>query len=286
MAELSLYNEIIEILQREAELNKYVAISPDALQELYTDFPPRTTDNAPVQGAIQPTTAQPAPVNAPQAPSAANIAPQETPGSSSIQQAAPQAEPQQVKASATPAITAASIDLSALTPDWLKANSTAASQIYTGSYLKISGEGDTNADLMFLGEAQGRGSEYNSGEPSELLTKMIGAMNFSRESVYICDLLYTIPESPEMIEKELSISVSYIQKLVSIIKPKVIVFLGPLPLRLLLNERGISRHHGNWHEYMGAKVMPTYHPALLLREPSSKKAAWEDLKKVMSELNS
>jgi len=115
---------------------------------------------------------------------------------------------------------------------------------------------------------------------------MISAMTFSREEVYIADMHLMVPLDPtQAIDNELGTCIAYLHKQIEIVKPKVIVFLGPLPLRLLLNKRGISKYNGQWSEYMGAKVMPTFHPAYLLREPSAKKDAWDSLQKVMAELN-
>ena len=154
----------------------------------------------------------------------------------------------------------------------------------------VFGVGDPNADLMFIGEAPGR-DEDEQGEPfvgraGQLLTDIIKAMKLSREQVYIANVIKCRPpenRNPE--PDELDACRPFIQRQVEIIKPKVIVTLGRFGLQSLTEKAyGISAVRGQWLEYNGIKLMPTYHPAYLLRTPAAKKDVWADMKKVMAEL--
>ena len=278
MPDLSLYNEILELITHEAELDNYTFLTASSLKGLHTDFPAVRVDAVnPIQKSIQPLQAPVNTIVQMPPPIQNNVIPQVPGQNKPIPQQAPVPE-------AKP-IAAANIDLSSITAKSLGSNTATYTQLYTGDHFTISGNGDANASLMFIGEAQGRGDDQVDGNPSQLLTKMIEAMKLSRQSVYISDICHRIPiDNPQTIDKELGICISYLQKQIEVVKPQLIVFLGPLPLRLLLNKRGISKHRGQWLEYMGAKVMPTFHPAILLREPPRKRDTWADLQAVMKEL--
>lgn len=159
----------------------------------------------------------------------------------------------------------------------------------------VFGVGDPNADLMFIGEAPGR-DEDEQGEPfvgraGQLLTDIIKAMKLSREQVYIANVIKCRPpenRNPE--PDELDACRPFIRRQVELIQPKVIVTLGKFGLQSLTGKAyGISSVRGQWLEYVdssgrGIKLMPTYHPAYLLRTPAAKKDVWADMKKVMAEL--
>src|SRR5215212_5986978 len=154
----------------------------------------------------------------------------------------------------------------------------------------VFGVGDPNADLMFIGEAPGR-DEDEQGEPfvgraGQLLTDIIKAMKLSREQVYIANVVKCRPpenRNPEA--DELDACRPFIRRQVELIKPKVIVTLGRFGLQSLTEKGyGISAVRGQWLDYNGIKLMPTYHPAYLLRNPAAKKDVWADMKKVMAEL--
>ena len=154
----------------------------------------------------------------------------------------------------------------------------------------VYGVGNPTADLMFIGEAPGRDEDLK-GEPfvgraGQLLTDIIKAMKLTRDDVYIANVIKCRPpdnRNPE--PDELDACRPYIQRQVEIIQPKVIVTLGRFALQSLTGKAyGISSARGNWLEYNGVKVMPTYHPAYLLRTPSAKKEVWADMKKVMEQL--
>ncbi|HVS33192.1 MAG TPA: uracil-DNA glycosylase [Thermoanaerobaculia bacterium] len=154
----------------------------------------------------------------------------------------------------------------------------------------VFGVGNSNADLMFIGEAPGRDEDLK-GEPfvgraGQLLTDIIKAMKLTRDDVYIANVIKCRPpenRNPE--PDELDECRPYIRSQIEMIKPKVIVTLGKVALQSLSGRaHAISAARGQWTELDGIKVMPTYHPAYLLRTPSAKKDVWNDMKKVMSEL--
>lgn len=154
----------------------------------------------------------------------------------------------------------------------------------------VFGTGNPNAELMFVGEAPGRDEDLQ-GEPfvgraGQLLTDIIKAMKLSREQVYIANVIKCRPpenRNPE--PDELDACRPYILKQIELIKPRVIVTLGRFPLQSLTQKAySISSVRGEWLEAEGIKLMPTYHPAYLLRTPAAKKDVWADMKKVMTEL--
>ncbi len=152
----------------------------------------------------------------------------------------------------------------------------------------VFGEGNPNAELMFVGEAPGA-DEDASGRPfvgraGQLLTKMIEAIEMKREDVYIANTLKSRPpgnRNPE--PDETSACIPFVYRQIATIRPKLIVTLGnPATQGLLETKVGITRIRGTFQEYpriAGIKVLPTYHPAYLLRSPDKKREAWEDLKK-------
>ena len=154
----------------------------------------------------------------------------------------------------------------------------------------VYGVGNPNADLMFIGEAPGRDEDIQGkpfvGRAGQLLTDIIKAMQLTRDDVYIANVIKCRPpenRNPE--PDELDECRPYIQRQVELIQPKVIVTLGKFALQSLTGRASaVSAARGQWMEWNGIKVMPTYHPAYLLRTPSAKKDVWADMKKVMAEL--
>ncbi|HEX9985887.1 MAG TPA: uracil-DNA glycosylase [Thermoanaerobaculia bacterium] len=154
----------------------------------------------------------------------------------------------------------------------------------------VFGTGNPNADLMFIGEAPGRDEDLQGepfvGKAGQLLSDIIKAMKLTRDDVYIANVIKCRPpenRNPE--PDELDACRPYIRKQVELIKPKVIVALGRFGLQSLMEKSyGITSVRGQWLEYNGIKLMPTYHPAYLLRTPAAKKDVWADMKKVMAEL--
>lgn len=158
--------------------------------------------------------------------------------------------------------------------------------LHKGRKNVVFGVGNTNADLMFIGEGPGRDEDIQGipfvGEAGQLLTKMINAMQFQRSEVYIANIVKCRPpknRNPE--DEEAETCIPYLQRQIELINPRVIVVLGAVPLKYLLNQQGITRLHGKWMDYNGIKTMPTFHPAYLLRNPGAKKDVWQDLQKVM-----
>ncbi len=155
----------------------------------------------------------------------------------------------------------------------------------------VFGVGRQDADLMFVGEAPGA-DEDRLGEPfvgraGELLTKMIGAMGFRREDVYIGNILKCRPpgnRNPEA--DEIEQCEPFLRAQIDAIRPRVLVALGKFAAQCLLrSDAPISALRGRWHEYQGVRLMPTFHPAYLLRDPRQKKVVWDDLQLVMKELD-
>ena len=150
----------------------------------------------------------------------------------------------------------------------------------------VFGVGNPNADLMFVGEAPGADEDIQ-GEPfvgraGQLLTKIIEAIGMKREDVYIANVIKCRPpgnRNPEPDEVEQCEQFMFRQ--VDTIKPKVIVALGKFAAQALLRTNDpITRLRGREYKYRGAVLMPTYHPAYLLRTPSAKRDVWEDMKRV------
>lgn len=153
----------------------------------------------------------------------------------------------------------------------------------------VFGDGNPNADLMFIGEAPGYHEDMQGipfvGDAGNLLTKMITAMRYSRPEVYIGNIVKCRPpnnRNPN--DDEAACCLPYLNRQIELIKPRVIVLLGAIPLKYLLHRSGINRHHGQWFEYQGIPVIATFHPAYLLRYQAAKRDAWHDLQMVMKKL--
>ena len=152
----------------------------------------------------------------------------------------------------------------------------------------VFGEGNPNARLMFIGEAPGAEEDISGrpfvGKAGQLLDKMISAMQFSREEIYIANITKCRPpfnRNPEPGEAEACLP--YLKKQIELIKPECIVLLGAVAARFLLKHEGaLAKIRGTWLEYNGIPVLPTFHPSYLLRNESSKRDSWMDLQKVMA----
>jgi uracil-DNA glycosylase len=156
----------------------------------------------------------------------------------------------------------------------------------------VFGVGSADADLMFVGEAPGADEDIQ-GEPfvgraGQLLTKIIEAIGLKRDDVYIANVIKCRPpgnRNPEPDEVEQC--EPFLFRQIEVVKPKVIVALGKFAAQTLLRTLDpISRLRGRVYDYRGAKLIPTFHPAYLLRNPSSKREVWEDMKVVRSLLKS
>lgn len=153
----------------------------------------------------------------------------------------------------------------------------------------VFGEGNCKAELMFIGEGPGRDEDEQGrpfvGRSGQLLTKMINAMGYQREDVYIANIVKCRPpNNRNPLPDEAETCLPFLFRQIEIIKPKVIILLGAVPLKYLLNKVGITKLHGEWFDLNGIKTLASFHPAFLLRDPRQKKFAWEDLQKAMKVL--
>lgn len=154
----------------------------------------------------------------------------------------------------------------------------------------VFGVGNVRAELMFVGEAPGHNEDVQ-GEPfvgraGELLTKIIVAMGFQRSEVYITNVIKCRPpENRTPLPDEIQNCLPYLLSQIELIKPKVIVALGAVALRGLLDvQLGITKMRGHWYTFRDIPIMPTFHPAYLLRNPPAKKEVWDDMKEVVKKL--
>jgi uracil-DNA glycosylase len=161
----------------------------------------------------------------------------------------------------------------------------------------VFGVGSPDAELMFVGEAPGADEDLQ-GEPfvgaaGQTLTRMITAMGLSREKVYIANILKCRPDMPagssgnrKPTPEEMQTCLPYLHGQIDLIQPKVLVALGGTAMEGLLGKSGIMKLRGTWHSYRGIPLMPTFHPAYLLRNQSNaeKRKVWEDLLAVMQKL--
>lgn len=155
----------------------------------------------------------------------------------------------------------------------------------------VPGEGNaTSPDIMFIGEGPGAEEDAQGrpfvGEAGQLLTKMIVAMGYQREDVFITNVVKCCPANNRTpLPEEMEACLPYLHQQVKLIKPKVIVGLGATAIKGLLGKTaGVVKLRGTWQEYGGIKLMPTFHPTYLLRNPSKKKVVWQDLQLVLSQL--
>lgn len=150
----------------------------------------------------------------------------------------------------------------------------------------VIGEGDPKATIMFIGEGPGRDEDLSGrpfvGRAGQLLDKMIGAIGFRREEVYIANVVKCRPpnnRTPE--ESEADSCLSYLRVQFALIRPKIIVCLGATAAKYIYDPNvRITRDRGVWKDKKGVWILPTYHPAALLRDESKKREAWEDMQKL------
>jgi DNA polymerase len=157
----------------------------------------------------------------------------------------------------------------------------------------VPGEGNVKAELMFVGEGPGYDEDLQGrpfvGRAGQLLTRIIGAMGFAREDVYITNVVKCRPpnnRNPH--SEEIAACAHYLQRQLAEIKPRIIVSLGNVPTQFFLDTRsGITSLRGNFHSLGDILVMPTFHPSYLVRNEQNrelKRKVWEDMKMVMAQL--
>ena len=156
----------------------------------------------------------------------------------------------------------------------------------------VFGDGNPNAQIVFVGEAPGADEDQQGlpfvGKAGQLLTKIIEAMGIKRKDVYICNILKCRPPgNRNPLPEEISLCEPFLKKQLQAISPNVICALGTFAAHTLLKtDVPITLLRGRFHTYDGIKLMPTYHPAYLLRSPSAKKPVWEDVQAIMKEIQS
>lgn len=163
----------------------------------------------------------------------------------------------------------------------------------------VFGVGDIHSPLMFVGEAPGADEDAQAepfvGKAGQLLTRIIQTMGFSRDTVYIANILKCRPDTPGQASgnrkptpAEMQTCLPYLLAQIDLIQPKVIVALGATAVEGLLGKvAGIMKLRGHWQEFRGTPLMPTYHPAYLLRNQAltEKRKVWEDMLQVLEKLN-
>ena len=153
----------------------------------------------------------------------------------------------------------------------------------------VPGQGNAHPEIMFIGEAPGADEDAQGipfvGRSGQLLTKMIEAMGYRREDVFIANIAKCRPpDNRKPTPLEMDTCLPYLKRQIATLRPKVIVALGATAVSGLLNLEGISKLRGTWQVFEGIDVMPTFHPAYLLRNPPMKREAWADLLSVLKRL--
>jgi len=154
----------------------------------------------------------------------------------------------------------------------------------------VFGVGNPRAELVFVGEGPGHDEDIQGlpfvGRAGKLLTQMIEAMGLTRDDVYICNVVKCRPpENRKPEDDEVATCSPYLYRQLDVIAPKAIVCLGGVAAQTLLKTKDpISRFRGNWYDFRNTKLLATYHPAYLLRNPAAKSEVWKDLQNVMAHL--
>jgi uracil-DNA glycosylase len=177
------------------------------------------------------------------------------------------------------------------TLDVIRAEAGHCSDLCKGATQVVFGEGNAKAELMFIGEAPGADEDATGrpfvGAAGRLLDKIIEAMGLKREDVYITNVVKCRPpNNRKPTTDEVESCEPFLFREIDVIKPKVIVTLGATPLFSLLRvKEGITKIRGQFYTYHDIPVMPTFHPAFLLRVPERKREVWDDMKKVKAKLD-
>jgi uracil-DNA glycosylase family 4 len=154
----------------------------------------------------------------------------------------------------------------------------------------VPGQGSSSPDIMFIGEAPGADEDSAGlafvGRAGKLLTKMIEAMGYTRDEVFIGNILKCRPpDNRKPAPEEMDVCMPYLKEQIAALKPKVIIAMGATAVHGLLDDNTpISKLRGKWLKFEGIDLMPTFHPAYLLRDGSKKHEVWEDLKSVLKHL--
>ncbi len=166
-----------------------------------------------------------------------------------------------------------------------------ACELHLSCKNKVMGQGNPNAKLMLIGEGPGKQEDEEGlafvGAAGQLLTKMLAAINLSRDDVYICNVVKCRPpENRTPTEFEIKHCLDFLRAQVYLVKPTIILLLGSTAMQTIIGpEHKISRERGIWFERAGVLILGTYHPAALLYNSNNKIPAWEDLKKLRKKLD-
>ena len=161
---------------------------------------------------------------------------------------------------------------------------------YAGRRTIVFGDGSSTARLMFVGEGPGADEDTSGipfvGKAGQLLNNMIAAMGLQREDVYIANIVKCRPPANRVPEPaEANTCTPFLARQIDVVQPEIIVALGATAAQYLLGvKQSLASLRGRWYQSRGAKVLITYHPAFLLRDPRQKAEAWKDLQKVMAEM--
>lgn len=157
--------------------------------------------------------------------------------------------------------------------------------------MTVPGQGSPNTELLFVGEGPGAEEDRQGlafvGAAGQLLTRMIKAMGYTRDEVFIANVVKCRPpDNRTPLPEEANACLPYLQSQIELLQPSVIVTLGATPLKALLRDpmASVTRMRGIWTSYQDIDLMPTFHPAYVLRKPESKPLVWDDLKQVMARL--
>ncbi len=155
----------------------------------------------------------------------------------------------------------------------------------------VFGEGNPQAKIMFIGEGPGYHEDQQGrpfvGRAGQLLDKMLAAIQLSRKDVYIANVVKCRPpNNRDPLPAEVEVCINYLRWQYKLIRPKILVCLGAVAARhIIAPDFSITRGRGQWVQKAGVWILPTYHPAALLRDPAKKKESWEDLQSLRARYN-
>ncbi|GMQ61445.1 uracil-DNA glycosylase [Vallitalea maricola] len=158
--------------------------------------------------------------------------------------------------------------------------------LYKTRHHMVFGKGDINTNLMFIGEGPGEQEDLTGtpfvGKSGQLFDKILKAVDITREEIYIANIVKCRPpRNRNPLENEKNACLPYLRYQVKLIQPKIIVCLGRVSAQCIIDKNfRITREHGKWVNRKGYNLIATYHPSALLRDPSKKRDAWEDFKKI------
>lgn len=165
-----------------------------------------------------------------------------------------------------------------------------ACALAAGCLNKVPGQGDPHAPLMLIGEGPGRQEDLEGlafvGPAGQLLTRMLAAISLPRDRVYICNVVKCRPpNNRQPTSEEMAACLPHLRGQAALVRPRVILLLGATAVAAVLGpQERITRCRGRWFERKGTQIIATYHPSALLRDPSKKRAAWEDLQSLRQRL--